>query len=117
MFRVNNILERYSLDELRTQPSHLLSGGHKQLLALASVLVMEPEYIVLDEPTTLLDLKNKHKIIRMIHELNQTVLLISHDLTFLDDFDRVIVFEDGQVIMDGKPNVALPFYIKNAEEC
>lgn len=110
--KVNNILEKYGLEKLRKQPTCSLSGGQKQLLAIAAVLVMAPEYIVFDEPTTLLDLRNKNKIAQIIRELKQTVFFVSHDLDLLYDFERIILFEDGQIIMDGKPDMVLPFYIK-----
>ena len=82
------------------------------LLAISGVLVMEPTYVVLDEPTTLLDLRNKRRITRAIDALEQTVILASHDLDLLQDFDRVIVFDDGRVIADDVPAQAIPFYVE-----
>lgn len=110
--KVDDILDRYNLGGLRHHPTHSLSGGEKQLLALSSVLVMEPEYIVLDEPTTLLDLRNKRLMLGILAALPQTAIVVSHDLDMLDDFDRVIVFDRGRVIMDGPPATALGHYVE-----
>lgn len=110
--KVNEILDRYNLGDLRHHPTHSLSGGEKQLLALSSVLVMEPEYIVLDEPTTLLDLRNKRMILRILAALPQTAIVVSHDLDMLDGFERVIVFDRGRVVMDGRPETAIARYLE-----
>lgn len=110
--RIDKILERYSLSHLRQHPTHLLSGGEKQLLAIAAVLIMHPRYIIFDEPTTLLDLRNRNRIRRALQELDQTLIVVSHDLELLQDFDRILVFEAGKVIMDDCPSVALPYYVK-----
>jgi biotin transport system ATP-binding protein len=110
--RVTAVLRRYGLEDFRHHPAHLLSGGQKQLLALSSVLVMEPRYIVFDEPTTLLDLRNKRRFAQAIHELPQTAIVVSHDLDLLRDFDRVLVFEAGRVVLDDVPSVALDAYVR-----
>ncbi|WP_425363113.1 energy-coupling factor ABC transporter ATP-binding protein [Candidatus Tisiphia endosymbiont of Hybos culiciformis] len=107
---INSILSLYNIHNLRKSPSHLLSGGQKQLLAIAGVLVMEPDYIVFDEPTTLLDLRNKKNIFQVIENLKQVVIMISHDLELLSNFDRVIVFEQGQIIGDDHPSITIPLY-------
>ena len=111
--RVDAILRRYGLEDFRHHPAHLLSGGQKQLLALASVLVMEPRYIVFDEPTTLLDLRNKRRLAQAIHALPQTAIVVSHDLELLRDFDRVLVFHEGRVAVDDVPSVALDAYVRS----
>lgn len=110
--RTEEALRRYDLLSLREHPAHLLSGGQKQLLALAGVLVMAPDYIVFDEPTTLLDLRNKRRIAEAIERLEQPVVVVSHDLPFLETFDRVLVFEGGRVVVDDRPSVALPRYVE-----
>ncbi|MEP3631577.1 MAG: ATP-binding cassette domain-containing protein [Shimia thalassica] len=110
--KTDEILTRYDMRDLREHPAHLLSGGQKQLLAISGVLVMEPSYIIMDEPTTLLDLRNKRRVSEAIMALEQTVILISHDLDLLHDFDRVIVFDEGRVIEDNIPSVAVPAYVK-----
>jgi biotin transport system ATP-binding protein len=109
---INAILKRYNLEHLRHQPTHLLSGGEKQLLAIASVVVMNPQIIVLDEPTTLLDLRNRNRIQHILQELEQTLVVVSHDLDLLQTFDRVLVFEAGEVVMDAPPSIALPYYVQ-----
>ncbi|WP_168401024.1 energy-coupling factor ABC transporter ATP-binding protein [Erwinia amylovora] len=110
--RTDAALARYDMQDLRQHPAHLLSGGQKQLLAISGVLVMEPQYIVFDEPTTLLDLRNKRRIAEAIAGLEQTAIVVSHDLEFLQDFDRVLVFEGGQVVADDVPAVALKTYVR-----
>jgi biotin transport system ATP-binding protein len=109
--RVDDVLVRYGLDGHRDHPAHLLSGGQKQLLAIAGVLVMRPERIVFDEPTTLLDLANTRRVARVIEELEQDVVVVTHHLDLLAGFDRVLVFEDGRVAADGPPAEAVPWYV------
>lgn len=109
---IHDLLTTYGLGHLRYSKSHLLSGGEKQLLAILSVLVMAPTYIVLDEPTTLLDLKSKKKIVQVIDQLPQTILMVTHDLDLLADFDRVLVFERGCLVADGHPSAAIKAYQK-----
>jgi biotin transport system ATP-binding protein len=110
--RVETVLARYGLNEFRDHPAHLLSGGQKQLLAIASVLIMEPEIIVFDEPTTALDHRNKRLISRFIADLPQRVIVVSHDLELLQDFDRMIAFEAGRVVLDGRPGDVAPQYLE-----
>ena len=78
--RVQAALSAVGLDGHADHPAHLLSSGQKQLLALASVLVTEPAILVLDEPTTLLDLRNARMITGWSAELRQQVVLVTHDL-------------------------------------
>ena len=110
--RVEEILLRHGLDGHRDHPGHLLSGGQKQLLALASVLVTEPDVLVCDEPTTLLDLRNTRMVHRTLDGLEQQVVLFTHDLDLLADFDRVLVMDEGRVVFDGVPADAIAFYAK-----
>jgi biotin transport system ATP-binding protein len=110
--RVTAVLDRYGLTEHRNRPAHLLSGGQKQLLAICSVLVMEPAYVVFDEPTTLLDLRNKRKIIEIVAGLTQSAIFISHDLDLLSGFDRVLVFDGGRVVADDRPSAAIARYLE-----
>jgi biotin transport system ATP-binding protein len=109
--KVDAVLGRYGLEPLRHQATHTLSGGEKQLLALSSVLVLEPEIIVFDEPTTLLDLRNKRLMLSILDQLPQSAIVVSHDLDLLDGFDRVLVFDAGRVVMDGPPAAAIPHYL------
>ncbi|MBS9425254.1 energy-coupling factor ABC transporter ATP-binding protein [Photorhabdus caribbeanensis] len=110
--RTQEALARYDLLQFRENPAHLLSGGQKQLLAISGVLVMEPDYIIFDEPTTLLDLRNKRRVAEAIDNLSQTVIVVSHDLDFLAGFDRVLVFDDGRVVVDDIPSIAIPEYVR-----
>ena len=110
--RVDAVLERYRLGHLREQATHLLSGGEKQMLALAAVLVMEPRYVVLDEPMTLLDLRNKRLVLEVVRGIEQPVVLVTHDLDHLDDLERVIVFDEGRVIADDAPGPAIRRYVE-----
>jgi len=109
--RVDEVLVRYGLAGHRDHPAHLLSGGQKQLLAIAGVLVMHPQRIVFDEPTTLLDLANTRRVSRVIDELEQDVVVVTHHLDSLDGFDRVLVFEGGRLVADGSPGETVPWYV------
>jgi biotin transport system ATP-binding protein len=110
--RVDDALASYGLAEHRDHPAHLLSGGQKQMLALASVLVTDPDLLVMDEPTTLLDLANSRHISRVVAGLPQQVLLVTHHLGLLEGFDRVLVFDDGRVVCDATPAEAIAHYEK-----
>jgi biotin transport system ATP-binding protein len=107
---VQQALHRFGLAELADHPAHLLSGGQKQLLALAAVLVREPQIVVADEPTTLLDLRNARLIGSLLADLPQQIVVVTHDLDLVADFDRIVVIDDGRVACDDVPEVALPFY-------
>ncbi|MQA81721.1 MAG: ATP-binding cassette domain-containing protein, partial [Streptosporangiales bacterium] len=108
--KVDKSLAMFGLADHADHPAHLLSGGQKQLLALASVLVLEPSILVCDEPTTLLDLRNTRMVLSYLRELPQQVVLVTHDLTVLDDFDRVLVFDEGRLVHDGAPREAVARY-------
>lgn len=110
--RVEAALATYGLDGHADHPAHLLSGGQKQLLALASVLVTEPSLLVMDEPTTLLDLRNATMISRVVADLPQQVLLVTHHLDLLAGFDRVLVFDGGRLVCDDLPSDAVTYYRK-----
>jgi biotin transport system ATP-binding protein len=108
--RVDAALASYGLADHGDHPAHLLSGGQKQLLALASVLVTEPETLVMDEPTTLLDLANSRRIADLVTSLPQQVVMITHHLHLLEGFDRVLVFDGGAVQFDGAAADAVAHY-------
>lgn len=110
--RVAGALTAYQLDRLADQPAHLLSGGQKQLLALASVLVTEPDLLVMDEPTTLLDLRNARMVTELVAGLPQQVVLVTHHLDLLEGFDRVLVFDEARLVHDGTPDDAVAHYRK-----
>ena len=103
-------LDRFGLTAHAEHPAHRLSGGQKQLLALAAVLVSEPAIVVADEPTTLLDARNARRISELLRTLDQQVVMVTHHLDLLEDFDRVIVIEEGEVVADGRPAEALSTY-------
>ncbi len=108
--RIQLTLEQLGIAALSDRLCHALSGGEKQLVALAAVLVMQPSLLVFDEPTTLLDLRNRNRLGRCLAELPQPAIVVSHDLDWLAGFDRVIVLDQGRVVMDDKPGPALAWY-------
>jgi biotin transport system ATP-binding protein len=110
--RVTAVLERYGLAGHADHPAHHLSGGQKQLLALCSVLVLEPEILVMDEPTTLLDLRHSRLVADALRGLSQQVVVVSHDLALLEDFDRVLVLDEGRITADASPGAAIDHYRK-----
>ncbi|WP_407965659.1 energy-coupling factor ABC transporter ATP-binding protein [Bartonella sp. C271] len=110
--RVDEVLQYYDLQAFRNHAIHLLSGGQKQLVAISSVVAMKPNYIVFDEPTTSLDLQNKRRVTQAIKELPQKTIVVSHDLEFLKEFDRVLVFDKGEIVLDDIPLVAIKEYIR-----
>ena len=110
--KVEAALAAYGLSDHADHPAHLLSGGQKQLLALASVLVTEPDVLVMDEPTTLLDLRNALLISEVVAGLPQQVLLVTHHLDLVGGFDRVLVFDGGRVVCNDSPASALAYYRK-----
>ncbi|KYC46742.1 MAG: Cobalamin import ATP-binding protein BtuD [Candidatus Methanofastidiosum methylothiophilum] len=105
--RVDKVLKTTRLSKYRDAHPLSLSGGEKQRLALASVVVMEPEILVLDEPTTGLDLLSIQgilEIVKELHKRNVTVLLITHDMELVSELsERVVVMGNGQIIGDGTP--------------
>jgi len=108
--RVAAALTAYGLADHADHPAHLLSGGQKQLLALTSVLVTEPALLVMDEPTTLLDLRNARMVSGVVAALPQQVVLVTHHLDLLDGFDRVLVFDEGRLVCDAAPDAAVRHY-------
>lgn len=99
--RVEAHLERFGLTHLNERRTHELSGGEKQLIALIGVLVMEPAIIVLDEPTTLLDLRNRRILVALLDRLDQTLIIVSHDLELMASMDRLIWIDEGRIRGDG----------------
>lgn len=104
------VLARFSISHLARRRVHELSGGETQLGAIASVLVTGPDLLILDEPTNQLDLKNRALIARTIAGLPEQVLVITHDLSLIEDFDRVLVFHEGRLAADSDPTEAIRAY-------
>jgi len=105
--RVDNALNIVGMYDYREHAPHLLSGGQKQRVAIAGVLAMQPECIVFDEPTAMLDPRGRESIIKVIRDLRDnlgvTVVLITHHMDEAVNADRVIVLSDGEILMDGTP--------------
>lgn len=105
--RVDESLEAVGMTAYRMKSPNKLSGGQKQRVAIAGVMAMRPQCIVLDEPTAMLDPNGRKEVVKTIHELNRreniTVVLITHYMEEVIDADRVIVMDDGKVVMDGTP--------------
>ena len=106
--RVDDALAAVDMTAFMTHAPHLLSGGQKQRVAIAGVIAMEPECIVLDEATAMLDPAGRREVIDTVRRLNRergiTVVLITHHMAEAESADRVIVMNDGQVAMDGAPH-------------
>ena len=105
--RVDEALKLVGMYEYRSHAPHLLSGGQKQRVAIAGVIAMRPECIVLDEPTAMLDPQGRKEVISTIERLNResgiTVLLITHHMTEAIRAQRVIVMDEGRILTDGTP--------------
>lgn len=104
------VLERLRIRHLADQSIYELSGGERQLMALAAVLAVNPEVLVLDEPSTLLDLRNRELLRRTLADLDQQIIMSTHDLDLALDMDRVLVIEAGRVAFDGAPAEAVAAY-------
>ena len=105
--RVDEALKLVGMYEYRSHAPHLLSGGQKQRVAIAGVIAMRPECIVLDEPTAMLDPQGRKEVISTIERLNResgiTVLLITHHMTEAIRAQRVILMDEGRILTDGTP--------------
>jgi len=105
--RVREALDIVELSEYAKKAPHLLSGGQKQRVAIAGILAMRPECIILDEPTAMLDPVGRREVINTVKKLNKeegkTIVLITHFMDEAVQADRVIVMEKGKIIMQGTP--------------
>ncbi|AEM79573.1 energy-coupling factor transporter ATPase [Thermoanaerobacter wiegelii] len=105
--RVEYALKAVGMWEYKDYPPHMLSGGQKQRVAIAGIIAMKPECIILDEPTAMLDPIGRREVISTIKKLNKedgiTVILITHFMEEVVDADRVIVMDNGKVVLDGTP--------------
>jgi len=104
------ILAGYGLEGLGDRSVHGLSGGQRQLLALAGVLATAPAILVADEPTTLLDLANSRRIGDLLFSLPQQLVLVTHDLELAARCDRALVVDGGRVVFDGPAQSAVQHY-------
>ena len=118
--RVDESLEAVGMTAFRLQSPNKLSGGQKQRVAIAGVMAMKPQCIILDEPTAMLDPNGRKEVIRTVRELNKsqgvTVLLITHYMEEATWADRIIVTDDGKIVMDGKPREIFS-KVRQLKEC
>lgn len=106
--RVDRVLRELNLEELKHRHNHKLSGGEKRMAAIATILAMEPEMVIMDEPSTALDPCNRRTVINTINRLPQTKLIASHDLDMiLDTCQRVILLSHGRIAADGNADTIL----------
>ena len=106
--RVDAVLAQLGLQDLKHRHNHKISGGEKRMAAIATILAMEPEMILMDEPSTALDPVNRRTVINTINRLSQTKLIASHDLDMiLDTCQRVILLSHGTIIADGDAETIL----------
>ena len=106
--RVDSVLAQLGLQSLKHRHNHKISGGEKRMAAIATILAMEPEMILMDEPSTALDPVNRRTVINTINRLPQTKLIASHDLDMiLDTCQRVILLSRGAIVADGEAEAIL----------
>jgi biotin transport system ATP-binding protein len=114
--RVEAMLAAHGLLGKRNAPAHLLSGGEQKLLTLLSVLIMEPRYIIFDEPMNSLDLAARRRLSRLMDALPQTVVTITHDFDLIAGYERAILILGGIVAADGEPNDVIRRYLAAIDE-
>jgi len=110
--RAREVLAEFGLAKHVDAPVHSLSGGQKQLLALAGVLATRPEILVCDEPTTLLDLRWRRVVDELLESLEAQVLLVTHDLAAAERAERVLVVDEGRVVRDGGAPESVAAYVE-----
>lgn len=113
--RALEVLDAFGLADRADTSVHALSGGQKQMLALAGVLATEPDVLVADEPTTLLDLRNTRLVADRLLALPQQLVLVTHDLDLAARCDRVLVVDDARVVFDGPAADAVAAYREQAQ--
>lgn len=105
--RVDESLEKVGMTEYKRHAPHLLSGGQKQRVAIAGILAMQPECIIFDEPTAMLDPSGRKEVLKNIKEINKeygiTIVLITHYMDEAAEADRIVVIDGGNVVLEGKP--------------
>jgi len=103
---VRNILERVDLSGRENRSAHHLSFGEKKLVSLATGLVMEPEILLLDEPTSNLDRKERREIIEFLEEIDKTKIIVSHDLEMIEQLcQKIVVMNKGKIIFSGDKEI------------
>jgi biotin transport system ATP-binding protein len=110
--KANEILEAFGRSHWAALGTHMLSQGQRHLVCLMAVLAMQPSVILLDEPYAGLDWPTSSALYQWLEGLDQQIVLITHDLEHLRDFDRIIWLDDGKLAMDGAPETVLAAYIK-----
>lgn len=108
--RVRDTLDAHGLGGHADVPASSLSGGQKQMLALASVLIASPRLVVADEPTTLLDLRNARRVGDLLLEQQAQVVVVTHDLELAGRCAAAVLFEDGRVAASGEPSSVIAAY-------
>jgi energy-coupling factor transporter ATPase len=104
--RIDESLEVVKMSEFRKRPPHHLSGGQKQRVAIAGVLAMQPDCIVFDESTSMLDTFGRNEVLQVMRKMNEmgmTIITVTHRMSEAAEADRIIVVEDGKIVMDGIP--------------
>ncbi|MBS6007374.1 MAG: energy-coupling factor transporter ATPase [Clostridium baratii] len=105
--RVDESLEKVGMSEYKRHAPHLLSGGQKQRVAIAGILAMQPECIIFDEPTAMLDPSGRKEVLKNIKEINKeygiTIVLITHYMDEAAQADRIVVMDEGKLILEGNP--------------
>lgn len=99
--RIRELLRERGLERLEDQSVFTLSGGEKQLVALTSVLAARPQILLLDEPTTLLDLRNRARLLKHLESLDQMLVLSTHDLDLAASCDEAVIIHDGRLLAQG----------------
>ncbi len=114
--RVAATLHKYGLAAHADAPAHGLSGGQKQLLALSAIAITEPELLVVDEPTALLDAANTRRVAdHLLEEAEQQLVLVTHDMRLAARCDVVVRFEDGGIVECGEPRQVIEHYESDYE--
>lgn len=106
--RIEEISKQLSLEAYLNRSVHKLSGGQKRMAGIASVLVMNPDILLLDEPSSFLDPKGRRTVIELLKSLNKTMIIATHDLDMAYDIaDKVILLNNGQIICYGNKDILL----------
>lgn len=108
--RSEAMLSRYQRSDWRDRPVASLSEGQKQLLCILSILLMQPDVLLFDEPYSSLDFPTRHQLARVISDLPQQAIMVSHEPHSFAGFDRIIWLDNGRIRMDDHPDTVLPAY-------